>query len=85
MIINTEAGASFDKFQNSKETTAEYIKYAKMLKNMVKAGFSAAIYTQTTDVEGEVNGLMTYDRKVDKLNITEVRKVNQEVINTLNN
>ena len=73
------------KFQNSKETTAEYIKYAKMLKYMVKAGFSAAIYTQTTDVEGEVNGLMTYDRKVDKLNITEVRKVNQEVINTLNN
>ncbi|MBQ7709194.1 MAG: hypothetical protein IJT74_04660 [Bacteroidales bacterium] len=25
---------------------------------------SAGIYTQTTDVEGEVNGLMTYDRKV---------------------
>ena len=50
---------------------------------MVKAGFSAAIYTQTTDVEGEVNGLMTYDRKVDKLNIPDVKKVNQEVINVL--
>jgi beta-galactosidase/beta-glucuronidase len=68
------------KFKNSEETTAEYVKYAKMLKNMVKSGFSGAIYTQTTDVEGEVNGLMTYDRKVDKLNIEEVRKINQEVI-----
>ena len=33
-------------------------------------GVSAAIYTQTTDVEGEVNGLLTYDRQVDKLNAT---------------
>ena len=30
-------------------------------------GLSAAVYTQTTDVEGEVNGLMTYDRKIMKM------------------
>jgi hypothetical protein len=30
-------------------------------------GISAAVYTQTSDVEGEVNGLMTYDRRVEKL------------------
>ena len=30
-------------------------------------GLSAAVYTQTTDVEGEINGLMTYDRKVTKI------------------
>lgn len=71
------------KFKNSKETTEEYIKYAEVLKKMVKGGFSAAIYTQTTDVEGEVNGLMTYDRKVDKLNVPAVKKVNEEVINTI--
>ena len=47
--------------------TAEYVKYAKELKAMVPKGFSAAVYTQTTDVEGEVNGLMTYDRKVIKV------------------
>ncbi|MCJ7465305.1 MAG: beta-galactosidase, partial [Maribacter sp.] len=73
------------KFKNSKETTDEYVKYAEMLKNFVKAGFSAAIYTQTTDVEGEVNGLMTYDRKVDKLDITRVKTINQAVIGTLKN
>jgi beta-galactosidase/beta-glucuronidase len=71
------------KFKNSKETTAEYIKYAEELKTLVKAGFSGAVYTQTTDVEGEVNGFMTYDRKVDKMNIVEVKKANMEVINAL--
>jgi hypothetical protein len=50
---------------------------------MVKRGFSAAVYTQTTDVEGEVNGLMTYDRKQMKINEASVRKANQEVINEL--
>jgi len=73
------------KFKNSKETTAEYVKYANALKKLVKAGFSGAVYTQTTDVEGEVNGFMTYDRKVDKMNISEVKKVNLEVINTIRN
>ena len=71
------------KFKNSDEATAEYIKYAQMLKKLVMIGFSAAVYTQTTDVEGEVNGFMTYDRKVDKMNIDKVRKVNQEVVNAI--
>ena len=71
------------RFKNSRETTEEYIKYARELKNLAKAGFSAAIYTQTTDVEGEVNGFMTYDRKVDKMNIPEIRKANEEVIGVL--
>lgn len=72
------------KFKNSDEVTAEYIKYAKQLKTMAKSGFSAAVYTQTTDVEGEVNGFMTYDRKVDKMNFREIKKINQEVIQSIN-
>lgn len=70
-------------FKNSDEVTAEYVKYARELKAMVTKGFSAAVYTQTTDVEGEVNGLMTYDRKVIKINEAKVREVNQEVIRSL--
>lgn len=70
-------------FKNSKEVTDEYIKYAEKLKSFIKAGFSAAVYTQTTDVEGEVNGLLTYDRKVIKLEEERVRKVNQEICNSL--
>ena len=71
------------KFKNSDEVTNEYVKYAKQLMGFVKSGFSGAVYTQTTDVEGEVNGLMTYDRKVDKVNVDAIRKINQEVINAI--
>jgi len=71
-------------FKDKREVTDEYIKFAKILQDMVKRGFSAAVYTQTTDVEGEVNGLMTYDRKEIKLIENEVRAINQAVIRTLN-
>jgi hypothetical protein len=41
-----------------------------------KLGVSAAVYTQTTDVEGEVNGLMTYDRKFIKVDPAIMREMN---------
>jgi beta-galactosidase/beta-glucuronidase len=72
------------KFKNATEVTNEYIKYATELKKLVKTGFSAAVYTQTTDVEGEVNGFMTYDRKVDKMDFEKVSAINKEVIDALN-
>lgn len=72
------------KFKNEDEVTNEYIKYAQTLKNLVKTGFSAAVYTQTTDVEGEVNGFMTYDRKVDKMDFKKVNQINTEVIDVIN-
>lgn len=71
------------RFKNSDEVTAEYVKYARTLQTLIPKGFSAAVYTQTTDVEGEVNGLMTYDRKEIKINEEAVRKINQEVIRSM--
>lgn len=70
-------------FNSSKEVTDEYIKYAEQLKQLIRQGFSAAVYTQTTDVEVEVNGLLTYDRKLVKVDEDRVRKVNQEICNIL--
>ncbi len=70
-------------FKNADEVTAEYVKYTEILKSYIPKGFSAAVYTQTTDVEGEVNGLMTYDRKVIKIDEAKVRQANEAVINTL--
>ena len=43
-----------------------YLKYLDALRPMVESHLAAAVYTQTTDVEIEVNGLMTYDREVVK-------------------
>lgn len=70
-------------FNTSKEATDEYLKYADKLQGMISRGFSAAVYTQTTDVEVEVNGLMTYDRKVIKLDEQALRKKNSEICNSL--
>ncbi len=70
-------------FNSSQEATDEYLKYAKMLETMITHGFSAAVYTQTTDVEVEVNGLMTYDRKVIKLDEQAVRSVNTRICHSL--
>lgn len=70
-------------FNSSKEATDEYVKYAEMLKGLIARGFSAAVYTQTTDVEVEVNGLMTYDRKVIKLDEQRLKKINSEICNSL--
>jgi hypothetical protein len=54
-------------YTSNAELTKEYIKLMHNLYPLRYKGLSAAVYTQTTDVEGEVNGLMTYDRKVIKM------------------
>lgn len=41
--------------------------YHEELKNLISKGLSAVVYTQLSDVEDEVNGLFTYDRKICKV------------------
>ena len=72
------------RFNSAKEVTDEYVKYAGMLEELIKRGFAAAVYTQTTDVEIEVNGLMTYDRKVLKVEPERIREANVRICNSLN-
>lgn len=71
-------------FESSEQVTDEYEKYANQLLNLIDKGFSAAVYTQTTDVEIEVNGLMTYDRKVIKLNEKRLKEINNRICGSLN-
>lgn len=71
------------KFNNPEEVTTAYIKYAEHLLQLIPRGFSAGVYTQITDVEGEVNGLMTYDRKEIKVNEKKIREMNQKICNSL--
>jgi len=82
--VNDKKNWGYVKFNTSDEVTNEYIKYGKHLLELIQKGFSAAVYTQTTDVEGEINGLMTYDRKVIKMNEAKVREINQQICNSLN-
>ncbi len=57
----------YQSFKNKEELLKRYTKLMEDLTPLILQGLSAAVYTQTTDVEVEVNGLMTYDRKVIKV------------------
>ena len=71
------------KFNSPEEVTKQYVEYGNELYRLISRGFSAAVYTQTTDVEMEVNGLMTYDRKEMKVEPERIRKINQKLCNAL--
>ena len=70
-------------YKTSEEATKAYVDLAEKLKKLIPFGYSAAVYTQTTDVEIEVNGLMTYDRKVIKLLEDKIRQANIEIRESL--
>ncbi len=70
-------------YKNGDEVLAEFASFAEQLKQLIKQGCSAAVYTQTTDVEIEINGLMTYDRKVIKMDEKKLRAVNEGIIKSM--
>ena len=82
-LWNDQNNWGYVKFNSSKEVTDQYEEYAMQLLNLVSRGFSAAVYTQTTDVEMEVNGFMTYDRKVIKMDEQRIRAINQQLVHSL--
>ncbi|TWT76823.1 Beta-galactosidase [Posidoniimonas polymericola] len=55
-------------YETREELNTQYQQLIDNLWVLKAGGLAAAIYTQTTDVEGEINGLMTYDREVLKIN-----------------
>ena len=69
----------YQSFKNEAELFKRYGGLIDKLQELKKLGLSAAVYTQTTDVEGEVNGFMTYDRKVIKFPLQELNKVNSRL------
>lgn len=58
----------YKKFDNASEMSAAFKDMVStQLMPLVEKGLSAAVYTQLSDVEEEVNGLVTYDRRIEKL------------------
>ena len=53
--------------------------YLKTLKPQIASGLSALVYTQVSDVQDEVNGMLTYDRKVVKIPVDFMRKINDQI------
>jgi hypothetical protein len=63
----------YQSFKSKEELYQKYASFIDRLELLIKKGLSAAIYTQTTDVEVEVNGLMTYDREIIKMPVDSLK------------
>jgi len=70
----------YRKYQNNDELTSAYLNLTTKLAPLIESRLSAAVYTQTTDVETEVNGLMTYDRAVIKMDVEKLYQANRALI-----
>ena len=66
-------------YEDRSQLFDSYKKLIDKIPSLIKKGLAAAIYTQTTDVEGEVNGLMTYDREIIKMDEEKVKKINRQL------
>jgi hypothetical protein len=71
----------YQSFKTAEELFDKYQSYMERFPALITNGLSAAIYTQTTDVEVEVNGLMTYDRKNIKIPVEKLKQVHQKLYN----
>jgi beta-galactosidase/beta-glucuronidase len=66
-------------YKGKDSATEEYLRFFKQLQEYAAEGLSAAVYTQWTDVENEMNGIYTYDRKVIKLDKEKVTAINKSL------
>jgi beta-galactosidase/beta-glucuronidase len=69
----------YKSFESPAALTSAYVEKVGMLHPLIQKGLAAAVYTQTTDVEIEVNGFMTYDRKVIKMDADTVLEANRKL------
>jgi hypothetical protein len=64
-----EKNWGYRSFKSREALSDAYVDLLTRMRPLIGRGLSGAVYTQTTDVEIEVNGLMTYDRAVDKVDV----------------
>lgn len=69
----------YQSFSTAEDLKARYSALIDDLSKYIPRGLAAAVYTQTTDVEIETNGLMTYDRQVIKIALEELKKMHEKL------
>jgi hypothetical protein len=74
-----EKNWGYRKYKTREELTDAYLVLIDNLRSLIGPGLSAAVYTQTTDVEIEVNGLMTYDRAMIKMDVEKIAAANKSL------
>lgn len=80
-VFHAEKTYGYGKFADQKEFAGAVERlYLTQILPAYKAGLCAAIYTQVSDVEDETNGLLSYDRKVTKLDEQRMRAIAEKFI-----
>ncbi len=79
-VFNPNKEFGYKKFRSQSALCAAMEKlYLQKLLPLLKKGLSAAIYTQVSDVEEEINGLVTFDRKIQKIPTQNLREWNEKL------
>jgi hypothetical protein len=74
-------GQAYEMEPDSATLTRKYVENQQaVIGSAQSCGISAAIYTQITDVEGELNGFFTYDRQLAKMDLKQVKAINKKII-----
>ena len=75
---------TYTQVSNSEDYTDRFNQYTMALQSLQQSkGLWAGVYTQITDVEQEVNGILTYDRKVLKVNEAQLASIRRNIENTI--
>ncbi|WP_316810470.1 glycoside hydrolase family 2 protein [Pedobacter heparinus] len=69
----------YQSYKNKEDLFKQYTKFISAIPKLIRLGLSAAVYTQTTDVEIETNGLFTYDRKVLKMPLEGMYQLHRQL------
>jgi beta-galactosidase/beta-glucuronidase len=75
----TEHGWGYETTNTPEELERAYAALTAVIVGLIPQGLAGAIYTQTTDVESEINGLLTYDRRVWKVPVARLAELHGDV------
>jgi hypothetical protein len=80
-VWNPDTEFGYKKFDTEEDLTEAYLDLLEtQLKPWVARGLSGAVYTQTTDVEIEINGYLTYDREMIKMDVERLKEIHHELL-----
>lgn len=79
-IFSDKKRFGYGHHKNAASLTNAYLRLLETeVKPLIPLGLSVAIYTQTSDIETEINGFLTYDRKVEKMDAAVLRQAHLDL------
>lgn len=79
-MFNDKKFFGYRKYYDQESFQQAYINlYEKKILPLIPKGLCATVYTEVSDVEDECNGLLTFDRKVIKLDVQKIKELNDKL------